>query len=99
MSTTTEKSGTGTGDESGTTAEEESGLSGWWKRRSPFTRRTGAVLFTVFALFIVAAAGVFYAATKVPLPDSVDTEQVSTVTYRDGRTELVKIGSVNRTDV
>ncbi|MDQ1632324.1 MAG: hypothetical protein QOC80_2296 [Frankiaceae bacterium] len=99
MSTTTEKSGTGTGDESGTAAEEASGLQGWWQRRSPFTRRTGAVLFTVLALFVVAAAGVFYAATKVPLPDSVDTEQVSTVTYRDGRTELVKIGSVNRTDV
>src|SRR6195952_206570 len=79
--------------------EQESGLAGWWKRRSPFTRRTGAVLFTVFALFVVAAAGLFYAATKVPLPDSVDTEQVSTITYRDGRTEIVKIGSVNRTDV
>ncbi len=99
MSTTTEKSDTGTGDGPGADEEESSGLAGWWKRRSRFTRRTGAVLFTVFALFVIAAAGLFYAATKVPLPDSVDTEQVSTVTYRDGTTEVVKIGSVNRTDV
>jgi membrane peptidoglycan carboxypeptidase len=106
VSTTTEKTGTGTGDDpsgsgnsSGTSEEESSGFSAWWKRRSPFTRRTGVVLFTVFSLFVIAAAGLFYAVTKVPLPGEVDTEQVSTVTYRDGTTELVKIGSINRTDV
>ncbi|HSP37516.1 MAG TPA: transglycosylase domain-containing protein [Frankiaceae bacterium] len=104
MSTTTEKSGTGTGEDpptEGSSSDEEqaSGLGAWWKRRSPFTRRTGVVLFTVFSLFVIAAAGLFYAATKVPLPNSVDTEQVSTVTYRDGKTQIVKIGSVNRTDV
>ncbi len=106
MSTTTEKTGTGTGDDpsgsgssSGAPDEESSGFSAWWKRRSPFTRRTGAVLFTVFSLFVIGAAGLFYAATKVPLPDEVKTDQVSTVTYRDGKTEIVKIGSINRTDV
>jgi membrane peptidoglycan carboxypeptidase len=103
VSTTTEKSDTGTGDGSpktdGAPEEDSSGLSAWWKRRSPFTRRTGVVLFTVFSLFVIATAGLFYAATKVPLPGSVDTEQVSSVTYRDGKTEIVKIGSINRTDV
>jgi membrane peptidoglycan carboxypeptidase len=100
VSTTTEKTGTGTGGGPGTGSEEQSsGLAGWWKNRSPFARRAGVVIFTVFSLFVIAAAGLFYAVTKVPLPDSVDTEQVSTVTYRDGKTEIVKIGSVNRTDV
>jgi membrane peptidoglycan carboxypeptidase len=103
VSTATEKSGTGTGDDApdpeSSTEEESSGLSAWWKRRSRFTRRTAAVLLTVFALFVIATAGLFYAATKVPLPDSVDTAQTSTVTYRDGKTQIVKIGSINRTDV
>jgi membrane peptidoglycan carboxypeptidase len=104
VSTTTERSGTGTGDENpeaegSATDEEAGGFAGWWKRRSRFTRRTGAVLVTVLSLFVIAAAGLFYAATKVPLPDAVKTDQVSTVTYRDGHTQIVKIGSVNRTDV
>ena len=37
--------------------------------------------------------------TKVPLPQSIDTAEVSTVTYRDGKTVLFKIGSINRTNV
>src|SRR3954452_21050503 len=103
VSTTTEKPDAGTGDGSPSTGasseEEQSGFSALWERRSPFTRRTGVVVFTVLSLFVIAAAGLFYAATKVPLPDSVDTEQTSSVTYRDGKTEIVKIGSINRTDI
>jgi membrane peptidoglycan carboxypeptidase len=51
------------------------------------------------ALLLIAAAGLFYATTKVPLPQSINTAQVSTITYRDGKTEILKIGSVNRTNV
>jgi membrane peptidoglycan carboxypeptidase len=56
-------------------------------------------LFTVPVLIVVAAAGIFYVTTKVPLPQSINTAEVSTVTYRDGKTVLFKIGSINRTNV
>ena len=55
--------------------------------------------FTVPVLLVVAAAGIFYVTTKVPLPQSINTAEVSTVTYRDGKTEILKIGSINRTNV
>jgi membrane peptidoglycan carboxypeptidase len=56
-------------------------------------------LIVVPPLVLLSAAGLFYAMTKVPLPQSINTAQVSTVTFRDGRTELLKIGSINRTNV
>ncbi len=43
--------------------------------------------------------GVVYAATKVPLPGQVQTNQTSTLFYSDGRTVMAKLGAENRTDV
>ncbi|HEX4016303.1 MAG TPA: transglycosylase domain-containing protein [Frankiaceae bacterium] len=71
----------------------------WWKRRSRGFRIFVVVGMVVPALLLIAAAGIFYATTKVPLPQSINTAQVSTITYRDGKTEIMKIGSVNRTNV
>jgi membrane peptidoglycan carboxypeptidase len=51
------------------------------------------------ALLLIAAAGLIYTMTKVPLPQSINTAQVSTITYRDGKTVLQKVGSVDRTNV
>jgi membrane peptidoglycan carboxypeptidase len=50
-------------------------------------------------LLLIAAAGLIYTMTKVPLPQSINTQQVSTITYRDGKTVLLKVGSVDRTNV
>jgi membrane peptidoglycan carboxypeptidase len=71
----------------------------WWKRRSRRLRIFVVVGMVVPALLLIAAAGIFYAMTKVPLPQSINTAQVSTITYRDGKTEILKIGSVNRTNI
>ena len=71
----------------------------WWKRRSRRLRIFVVVGMVVPTLLLIAAAGIFYAMTKVPLPQSINTAQVSTVTYRDGKTVILKIGSVNRTNV
>lgn len=64
-------------------------------RRSRFARR----LAVVVVLLLIAAFGLVYAGTSIPLPQTVDTAQTTTVTYADGKTEIVRIGSVNRTDV
>ena len=50
-------------------------------------------------LLLIAAAGLIYVMTKVPTPQSINTAQVSTITYRDGKTVLLKVGSVDRTNV
>jgi len=72
---------------------------GWWTRLSRRRKWALVALLTVPVLIVVAAAGIFYVTTKVPLPQSIDTAEVSTVTYRDGKTVLFKIGSINRTNV
>ncbi len=71
----------------------------WWKRRSRRMRILVVAGMIVPVLLLIAAAGIFYATTKVPLPQSINTAQVSTITYRDGKTQIVKVGSVNRTNV
>jgi membrane peptidoglycan carboxypeptidase len=72
---------------------------GWWTRLSRRRKWALVALFTVPVLIVVGAAGIFYVTTKVPLPQSINTAEVSTVTYRDGKTVLFKIGSINRTNV
>src|SRR6266511_3831319 len=56
------------------------------------------VLACTFLLLVVVAAGVLYAAAKIPLPGQIRTDQVSVVTFADG-TEMARIGAPNRTDV
>lgn len=49
-----------------------------------------------------ALAGLFllgYATTKVPAPNSFATAQTSILTFDDGRTELARVGTLNRIDV
>jgi membrane peptidoglycan carboxypeptidase len=50
------------------------------------------VLFGVFV-------GVVYASTEVPSPDSVQNAQTTVVYYSDGKTEIARLGSENRTNV
>jgi membrane peptidoglycan carboxypeptidase len=71
----------------------------WWRNRPRWLRRLVLASIAAFFLLIVAAIGVVYAATKVPLPDQVTAAQTSVITYSDGNQELAKIGTVNRTDV
>jgi membrane peptidoglycan carboxypeptidase len=43
--------------------------------------------------------GVVYASTEVPSPDSVQNAQTTVVYYADGKTEMARLGSENRTNV
>ncbi len=78
----------------------------WWRRRPRWLRRlVVAGLFSSILLF-VAGIAVVYAATQVPLPSQVKTAQTSIIYYgppagsnQDTGDELVRIGTVNRTDV
>jgi membrane peptidoglycan carboxypeptidase len=76
----------------------------WWRNRPRWFRRL--VLIGMFSSFLLLVAGVavVYAATKVPLPGEVKTDQTSIITYAGGtapagREEIARIGVVNRTDV
>ncbi|MCM3886005.1 transglycosylase domain-containing protein, partial [Frankia sp. R82] len=77
----------------------------WWRRRPRWLRRL--VLAGVFSsiLLFVAGIAVIYAATRVPLPDEVKTAQTSIIYYgppsaqQSTGAEMVRIGTVNRTDV
>jgi membrane peptidoglycan carboxypeptidase len=71
----------------------------WWRRRSKWFRRLVVVGMVMSVLLTAALVGLVYAATKIPLPQNVPTAQSSVVTYGDGTSEIVKIGTVNRTDV
>lgn len=75
------------------------GPRAWWRRRSRLFRWLVLGSSVFFVLLVSAAVGVVYAATKIPLPDRVDSAQTSFITYSDGKSEIVKLGSVNRTDV
>jgi membrane peptidoglycan carboxypeptidase len=54
-----------------------------------------AGLMVLFGVFI----GVVYASTEVPSPDSVQNAQTTVVYYADGKTEMARLGSENRTNV
>ncbi len=78
----------------------------WWRRRPRWLRRL--VLAGVFSsvLLFVAGIAVVYAATQVPLPGEVKTDQTSIIFYgppagsnQGTGDELARIGTVNRTDV
>ncbi len=78
----------------------------WWRRRPRWLRRL--VLAGVFSsiLLFVAGIAVVYAATRVPLPGEVKTDQTSIIFYgppagtnQGTGDELARIGTVNRTDV
>ncbi|HEX3813292.1 MAG TPA: transglycosylase domain-containing protein [Mycobacteriales bacterium] len=53
----------------------------------------------VLVLAMVGTVTGFYVTTKVPTPSQISTNQVSTITYADGKTPMAKIGAQNRTDV
>ncbi len=85
--------------DSAQSAEETDEPQGWWRSRSPRFRRAVSALLGVILLLMIAGVGLVYTATTIPLPQAVDTAQTTTVTYADGKTPIVRIGSVNRTDV
>jgi membrane peptidoglycan carboxypeptidase len=71
----------------------------WWKGCSRRKKSAIVSVFVVPVLLVIAAAGILYAEVKVPTPQSINTAEVSSVTYRDGKTRIMKIGTVNRTNV
>jgi len=52
-------------------------------------------MLVLFGVFV----GVVYASTDVPSPDSVQNAQTTVVYYSDGKTEMARLGSENRTNV
>ena len=71
----------------------------WWKDCSRRKKSAIVSIFVVPVLLLIAGAGILYAEVKVPTPQSINTAEVSSVTYRDGKTQIMKIGAVNRTNV
>jgi membrane peptidoglycan carboxypeptidase len=71
----------------------------WWKDCSRRKKSAIVAIFVVPMLLLIAAAGIFYAEVKVPTPQSINTAEVSTISYRDGRSQIMKIGTINRTNV
>lgn len=71
------------------------------KRQKRRRRRRRIILIGLagFVLLLFGTLGAIYAALKIPLPATVTTNQVSVLTYADGKTELAKVGVENRTDV
>ena len=70
-----------------------------WRDRPLWMRRL--VVFGSLGTFLLIVAGcaILYAATKVPLPDSIKTDQSSIIYFSDGTTQLARLGTENRTDV
>nr|WP_241830068.1 transglycosylase domain-containing protein [Parafrankia colletiae] len=70
----------------------------WWRNRPRWFRRLVLIGLTSGSLLFVAGIAVIYAATRVPLPDEVKTDQTSIIAWGSGG-EITRIGTVNRTDV
>jgi membrane peptidoglycan carboxypeptidase len=68
------------------------------KRRRRRWKIAGASCL-VLLLIMVGGVVILYVTTKVPKPSEISTNQVSTITYSDGKTVMAKIGAQNRTDV
>ncbi|WP_045879549.1 transglycosylase domain-containing protein [Pseudofrankia sp. DC12] len=70
-----------------------------WRERPLWMRRL--VIFGSLGTFLlfVAACAILYSATKVPLPDSIKTDQTSIIYFSDKSTQLARFGTTNRTDV
>ncbi len=71
------------------------------ERRKRRRRRWKIALSSALVLLLIMIGGVtfLYVTTKVPKPSQISTNQVSTITYSDGKTVMAKIGAQNRTDV
>jgi membrane peptidoglycan carboxypeptidase len=85
-------------DDSGDEPRRRSPIS-WWRDCSRRKKSAIVSIFVVPMLLMIAAAGILYAEVKVPTPQSIGTAEVSSVTYRDGKSQILKIGTVNRTNV
>ncbi|ADP85142.1 transglycosylase domain-containing protein [Pseudofrankia inefficax] len=70
-----------------------------WRERPLWMRRL--VIFGSLGTFLLFVAGcaILYAATKVPLPESIKTDQSSVIYFSDGNTELARTQGVNRHNV
>jgi len=67
-----------------------------WRERPLWMRRL--VIFGSLGTFLLIVAGcaILYAATKVPLPDSIKTDQSSIIYFSDGTTQLARFGTLVR---
>ena len=64
-------------------------------------RSPGSPAFSRRSMLVLgfAGVGIVYARTDVPDPDTIETNQVATIYYADGKTVLARVGSQNRSDV
>ena len=69
-----------------------------WHALSPRTRRVVTVLAVASFLGFFALLGVVYAATSVPTPGEIATEQATVIEYADG-SRMTIIAKENRVDV
>lgn len=69
------------------------------KRRRRRRWKIFGISCLVFVLLIAGTIVTLYVTTKVPTPSQISTNQVSTITYSNGKTVMAKIGAQNRTDV
>ncbi|WP_307874414.1 transglycosylase domain-containing protein [Frankia nepalensis] len=72
----------------------------WWRARPLWLRRLVVFGFLSFGLLMVAGMATIYAATKVPLPENIKTDQASLIYYADGNSEVARFNSdIDRYDV
>jgi len=69
------------------------------KQRRRRLLKIAAGLVAAVAVLLGVFVGVVYASTDVPSPDSVQNAQTTVVYYADGKTEMARLGSENRTNV
>ncbi|MCW2633842.1 MAG: Peptidoglycan glycosyltransferase [Blastococcus sp.] len=77
------------------------------KGKAPRSKKQGrrrrlkiaAGVLTGMLVLLGVFVGVVYASTEVPSPDSVQNAQTTIVYYADGKTEMARLGSENRTNV
>src|SRR4051794_41349703 len=79
-------------------ASSRAAVEDGWRRFVPSNRQMLWGVLAAFA-FAVVLAGIAYAATAIPNPNSFATAQVTTIYYKDGKTVMARFGNTTRIDV
>src|SRR3954452_21036054 len=79
-------------------ASSRAAVADGWRRFVPSNRQMLWGVLAAFA-FAVVLAGIAYAATAIPNPNSFATAQATTIYYKDGKTVMARFGNTSRIDV
>src|SRR3954469_5049415 len=79
-------------------ASSRAAVEDGWRRFVPSNRQMLWGVLAAFA-FALVLAGIAYAATAIPNPNSFATAQVTTIYYKDGKTVMARFGNTTRIDV